>query len=255
MFEHILLEQEQKDILAALVEATRNVLRSKRKKFDFTMTHAGSWIGHWGLPDKRLDAYSGDIDELERAGLIRVTRGRHGFRSFDVTPLGVKYYEEMKERSGQPVQRVEAMIRSYLSAERFRQKYPKAYQKWAEAETKLWESESGPQLTTIGHLCREAMQEFVTVLVDQYQPGEIDKDKAHTIVRLRSVLELRANQLGKTEEPFLDALLAYWKTLNKLVQRQEHGAQKEGESLVWEDGRRVIFQTCVVMFEIDRALS
>jgi hypothetical protein len=39
------------------------------------------------------------------------------------------------------------------------------------------------------------------------------------------------------------------------VQRQEHGAQKEGRPLVWEDGRRVVFQTAIVMFELDRALS
>jgi hypothetical protein len=40
-----------------------------------------------------------------------------------------------------------------------------------------------------------------------------------------------------------------------LVQRQEHGAQKEVTPLTWEDARRVVFQTCVVMYEINRALK
>jgi hypothetical protein len=69
------------------------------------------------------------------------------------------------------------------------------------------------------------------------------------------VLDLQAKQLGTTEKPFLDALLGYWGTVSDLIQRQEHGGQKEGQSLVWEDGRRVVFQTAVVMFEIDRSLS
>jgi hypothetical protein len=52
----------------------------------------------------------------------------------------------------------------------------------------------------------------------------------------------------------LKALLAYWGTVNDLVQRQEHGGQKEREPLKWEDGRRVVFQTAVVMFEIARVV-
>lgn len=54
---------------------------------------------------------------------------------------------------------------------------------------------------------------------------------------------------------FLDALLAYWGTASDLVQRQEHGNQKVGAALLWEDGRRVVFQTAMVMYEIERALS
>lgn len=52
----------------------------------------------------------------------------------------------------------------------------------------------------------------------------------------------------------LDALLVYWGAVNDLIQRQEHGATKEGEALRWEDGRQVVFQTAVVMFEIARAI-
>ncbi len=43
--------------------------------------------------------------------------------------------------------------------------------------------------------------------------------------------------------------------MSGLVQRQEHGGQKEGAALRWEDARRVACQTAVVMFEIDRSLA
>ena len=43
--------------------------------------------------------------------------------------------------------------------------------------------------------------------------------------------------------------------MSDLVQRQEHGAQKEGEDLTYEDARRVLLHTAMVMDECDRILS
>jgi len=146
-------------------------------------------------------------------------------------------------------------VRQYLDADRFQRRYPEAYGKWAEAEELLWSSESESQFTTIGHLCREAMQEFAGALVRQHQMHDADPDKAHTIARIRCLLDSKKEQLGSTEMPFLDALLSYWRTVSNLAQRQEHGGQREGKPLVWEDARRVVFQCAVVMFEIDSALS
>jgi len=40
-----------------------------------------------------------------------------------------------------------------------------------------------------------------------------------------------------------------------LAQRQEHGGQKEGEPLVWEDARRVVLHRAVVMIEVARTLD
>jgi hypothetical protein len=156
---------------------------------------------------------------------------------------------------GEAHQRVEVNIKSYVDADGFRAKYRAAHMKWAEAEELLWAVDNERQLTTIGHLCREAMQEFVTALVERFAPPNAERDRQKIIARLRAVLELHRHHLQATEIPFLDALLAYWGTICDLVQRQEHGGQREGQALVWEDGRRVVFQTAVVMFEIDRSLS
>ena len=142
-----------------------------------------------------------------------------------------------------------------MAADQFQQKYAAAYEKWAQAEAMLWASDSESQLTTIGHLCREALQEFASKLVTLYQLPSDDKGKALTVARLKAVINARISQLGNTEKEFLDALLVYWGTVNDMIQRQEHGGQKEGQPLIWEDGRRVVFQTAVVMFEVDRGLS
>jgi hypothetical protein len=167
---------------------------------------------------------------------------------------GASLYAELQHRSGAPTQQVEETLRWYLDSDAFQSSYPEAYRKWASAAELLWNSDSQQQLTTIGHLGREAMQEFATALVNRRQPTGVDTDKAHDVARIRSVLGQHASTLGTTAAPFLDALLVYWGTLSDLVQRQEHAAQKEGRPLVWEDGRRVVFQTANVMFEIDRTL-
>jgi hypothetical protein len=127
--------------------------------------------------------------------------------------------------------------------------------KWSDAEEKLWASDVEEQLTTIGHICREVMQGFATSLKEQYQLSNVDPDVQHDQARIRAVLDARSNHLQETEKPFLKALIDYWVTVSNLVQRQEHGAQRERQALVWEDARRIVFHTAVVMYEIDQALS
>jgi hypothetical protein len=254
MFRNLLLEPEQKDLLMTMVEAARNVSKQDRQGFIFDYSVEGSRIFHNGLPKGQVAAYIGDLEILVREGLLKQRYGSRGTPFFDVTPMGFKYYEHLNLNASQPVQRVEEKIMRYLNADNFQKKYARAFQKWSSANDKLWSTDSEKQLTEIGHLCREAMQEFVTVLVDHLKPPQVETNKTRTVARLRAVLKLKKGQLGNTVAPFLEALIAYWGTVSDLVQRQEHDSLKEGHPLVWEDGRRVVFQTAMVMFEIDASL-
>src|SRR5438309_2121033 len=49
-----------------------------------------------------------------------------------------------------------------------------------------------------------------------------------------------------------EAMVAYWGEVADFAQRQEHGAQKEGQALEWEDGRMLVFHTLFTMVELDR---
>lgn len=253
------LEDEQKELLSKLVEASRNV--SKRTMFlAVTRWELGgdvtTKVYHNGLPDGKIDIFKGDLELLADAGLVSPLSEAPGRAlQFYVSPSGSNYYEELKATQGTPLETVESEIHRYLDADHFQQRYPEVYKKWCATETQLWQSESEDQLTTICHLCREAMQAFVTALISQHKPTKVDSDPAHTVSRLKAVLEVHRPKLGRTGKPFLEAIIAYWRTVSDLIQRQEHGASKEGEPLNWEDGRRVVFQTIIVMFEIDRALS
>lgn len=253
MVSNILLELEQKELLIALVEAARNVEREKRQKFLFIQVMGGAWIQHDGLREQ-LNAYEGDIQALANEGLLDVTYNRSTW-GFDVTPRGFKYYTHLKEQLGQPIQQIESSIRAFIHADSFQKKYPVVYQKWAEAEKLLWSTDSQQQLTTIGHLCREAVQEFATALVERYQPPGVTENKASTVARMKAVFAVQNGKIGVTVKPLLEALLSYWGAANDLIQRQEHGGQKEGQPLMWEDGRRVVFNTAIVMFEIANTLN
>lgn len=254
MFEHVILEDDQITLLCVLVEAARNVRREERQPFIFAEYIGDSRIQHPGLPDTRGKAYKGDIEELIRTGLISASY-QHNIISFDVSPKGFKYYESIKQKITEPIQRIEHHVQTYLDTDHFQKSYPQAFQKWVQAETLLWSSDTTSQFTTIGHLCREAVQEFATSLVEKFKPHVVDPDKAHTVARLRAVFQTLKQALGKTEAPFFDALLTYWGTVNDLIQRQEHGGQREKQALSWHDARRTVFQTAIIMFEIDSSLS
>ena len=253
-FEAVLLLDIQKELLLELVKAEHAVSQEERRKFIVVGSQGQTAILHAGLPGN-LQANIGNIESLGEAHLLRIGRGSSGGVTFSITPFGFKYSQWLREVSGEPIQRVTNETRIYLLSEDFRSRYPVVYEKWAQAEVALWGEDSASQLTTIGHLCREALQEFTGVIVERVKPPKVNSEKTMTVARMRAVLDHVAGQLGTTEKPFLDALLAYWGTLGDLVQRQEHGAQREGKPLEWEDARRVVFQTVVVIFEIDHAIS
>lgn len=255
----IQLSPEQEELLCILVEADRSLPRDKRQEFDRLPRGVGDRmirVGHAGLPEREVGAFPADLDALFSKGLLHRLVGAGGsIDAFYIDSRGYQHYESIKKASGEPVQRTEIAVRSYLNSARFQQVYPAAYGKWVQAEDLLWGEDSPQQLTSIGHLCREAMQEFADALAVKFKPPEFDPDKAHTVARIRAILKSQKPNLGTTVQPFLDALLVYWGTLSDLVQRQEHGALKEGEYLTSEDARRVVFHAAVVMFELDQSLS
>ncbi|MGA2317462.1 MAG: hypothetical protein ABSG71_13915 [Thermodesulfobacteriota bacterium] len=252
------LERAQEKILIQLVEAERSLPRNERQYFyvAHTVGPLGVELIHPAIPRQSPRIFEGDLRTLESYGLISiVSYDRNGIESFYITNDGFRMYDQIMKKLGQPTERVQMIIREHLESDGFRASYPNAYAKWAQAENLLWTDDSVSVLTTVGHLIREAMQEFAETLVKRYNPQECTSDKSKTVARIRAAMNFLVQECGETERAFLDALLVYWGTVSDLAQRQEHGAQKEGEPLLWLDARRVVFQTAVVMFEIDNTLS
>ncbi len=97
-------------------------------------------------------------------------------------------------------------------------------------------------------------QEFAGTLTKKFKLTETEPNPAKSVARLKAVLSVAKSELGETKYAFLDALLAYWGTTIDLIQRQVHGAMRENESLTWEDSRRAVFHTGILMYEFSTVL-
>jgi hypothetical protein len=248
------LEPEQKQLFIQLVEAWRSTPRAERHPFTYIPTMGAELVQGNGL---NVTVLGTDIQVLVDSGLIRVqqyaTRGS-GF-SFYTPPESFNVYQALKQEEGAPPEQVETDVRRYLDNENFQETYPAAYARWREATDLLWQTDDAErELSTIGHKCREAVQEFVTALIEKHNVTGANPDRAKTRDRLSAVVRAHRPDLSGARSELLDALFGYWKAAGDLIQRQEHAGQREGEPLTWEDGRRVVFQTAIVMFEIDRTL-
>ncbi len=216
--------------------------------------HAGSYriIQGNGLKD---DVNQGYVVAFEKAGMIHTFdhNGQGGF-GFSISPYGFQIYEDLKLHAGKPTAQIEEDVRSYLDSEEFARKYATASQLWRDAAELLWQANSTRNFSLIGHKCREAIQEFVTRLLERLSITDANSHKAMTRARFSAVLDARREALGEARSELLDALFNYWRAAGDVIQRQEHAGQREGEPLVWEDGRRVVFQTAILMYEVDRTL-
>jgi Phage integrase family len=155
-----------------------------------------------------------------------------------------------RERFAGRAPSVEALIEHYVDGEGLRKRHREAYDKWHDAQV-FFRADPGRYGTQIGHNCREALAAFANQAVADCEAdvpasaGTRDKLSAVFAQKVRSA----------TERKFLNALLAYWRAVSDLAQRQEHAGLREAEVLTEEDARRIIFETMLVMFEVDRALA
>lgn len=257
-FNKIVLEEEQKEFFIQIVETIKSIPRSKRTAMLLSNTYDGKKLIIATKDHERHDIKNivdGDLDILTRNNLLDVSFTPQGSSKYVITPIGFEYYDWLMKEMGKPIERIEKRTLNYFDFEDFRKTYTKAYQKLKKAEEKLWSSDSEESFTTIGHLCREAMQEFADQLYYEVFGEKLQSKKSKTVQRIRKVIQKRNSDVGSTVKSFLEALLPYWGTVSDLVQRQEHGAEKEkGEDINWEDSRRIVFQTVNVMYELHRTL-
>lgn len=229
-----------------MVEAGRDLPREQR---EWVMIRYGRGAFLDGPVIGRVDVAEGDLAMLERAGLIYATRysARDNNPTYVVTPEGREHFYAMQDSD--PMARQEDELKRFLESERFKSAYPRSAAKWTEADALLWRADSEREFTTIGHKVREAFQEFATEAVDRYAPPEVETNPALVNKRLGAIIAMLLPKLGQRRADLLTTLGDYSEATLAVVQRQEHGAQKEGNHLTWQDARRVVFHAASVMYE------
>lgn len=138
-FDDIYLEDEQRELLARMVERERSLSPEQSESFFFYSTGGGSFLSHMGI---RLPARRGDVDTLADCGLLRRVASGTSRYIYDITPRGRRYYAQMKQRAGEAATVVEAEIRVFLDGSAFMESFPGAYARWREAEQDLWGAET-----------------------------------------------------------------------------------------------------------------
>jgi hypothetical protein len=251
------LEPEQLDLFSRMVEADRRIPRAERRPF-FYVTIGGratEFLTHPGFEGQTIHALRSDILALGEAGLVRVEYGSGRQLNVDIRPAGFRFHAEMMRNVADAVTQMEEAPQRHLDGEPFQRCYPDAYAKWSYARQMLYGEDSHQQLTLIGHVCTEAMQAFANALVERHRPPTADPNPGQYRQRLDAVIDLFKPKVGKKRAELLHAVVNYWFAASAIAERQEHGADKDGDPVTWEDARRVVFHTAIVMFEIDRTLA
>lgn len=248
-FEKIILEPEQEDLFIRMVENVRSVPRENRGRIIEANSFDGTCLI---MPKGEIRGYAhGDPDALTSAGLLLMDFGSRGSKRYTISPLGYQYYNWIMKEQGKPVERIKKQIFRYLEIEDFRKAYPDAYRKIKQAEEMLWSADMEEQFTTVGHLCREAVQDFADTLYTRVIGSEYEGPKIQTNNRIETIISKTCD--SKKVRKYLRSLFEYWKAVGGLIQKQEHRADKEKEQLTWEDTHRVVFQTVNVMLELDKS--
>jgi hypothetical protein len=154
-------------------------------------------------------------------------------------------------RERRVAQSVEHQLVGYLNQPAFQARYPRTVEEWTTAQ-ELFATDPTRYATPIGHHCRDARIAFLAELAGRHS---VKLDPAAGSVDQLRVIIRKAGPNSSRVKAFLEALVAYWGTVNDLIERQDHGAKREGEELGVEDARLVVFQLLIVMNEIDRALA
>jgi hypothetical protein len=248
------LEEEQIYLLCQIVEAHRNVSPSKRSDFLVIHDMSSDSMLHPGFNNGWTDVVIVYLRILDNSGLIKIydSNDPNAEFSFTLTSSGFQYYEFIKNESVNPIERTEKEILSFINIPSYEQRYQKAFFKWNEAEKLLWITNNEINLSTVGHLCREAMQEFLEVLVKRRGLENQCPQKDKTKNRVQVLIKNKKSTSSDTIIKLLEKLYEFWDMLNELIQRQEHYGLKERETIVLDDAKRVVIYTVIMMNELDK---
>jgi hypothetical protein len=167
-----------------------------------------------------------------------------------VTPSGLKktYEVSVAERTS----RLVAHMAAHIDEPAFGTRYPLAYEKWR-AAFDLFEIGAERNAARIGIDCRGAATAFVIELAAAHKV-DVPDGSPIAAASIRAILRSAGDRSSRVDA-FLDALVKYWGSVMGLVNRQVHEAEAAPGTIRHEDARRALFQTMLVMHEIDSALG
>jgi hypothetical protein len=162
-------------------------------------------------------------------------------------------------------ERIEDYLRAYLEDELFRSAHPLAYGRWLVAWEMLWCADTRAKVIAAAQRTPAAIQAFASSLLERGTPLAMDPHwpelladgsrRPDPLDGLTSVADAYREQLGDERSELLGRLLEHWRALLLSVRRHDDRSRPPGERLHWEDGRRLVLFTALVMVEFDRSFA
>jgi hypothetical protein len=175
-------------------------------------------------------------------------------------PLGAPGGEPPELVRVEDFERVQHYLHAYLASERFRSAHPQAYERWSGAATTLYRQGKSDNVLAAGVQAREALKEFARSLAQSHDAAPANPASVEAgappragLDGLSSVIEACRSRVGDSRCDLLHSLCRYWLVLDGTVGRDARGADGSGAPPSWEDGRRLVVLTALVMVEVDRS--
>ena len=118
------------------------------------------------------------------------------------------------------------------------------------AEDTLSSGTSEADWSTVGHYCRLAMQDFAQEVYIKHYPKAAEEPLALEMTKEKIKRVLTKPNHSESMTNVVNALIAYWDTVTKWVQRAEHRSQKEGGRITEEDARHCLLYTYLAIAEV-----
>jgi hypothetical protein len=160
---------------------------------------------------------------------------------------------------------IEDYLRAYLEDQRFRSVHPLACGRWVVAWEMLWCADSRAKVIAVGQRARAGMRAFSVSMLERCMPlamgsrwPDVLDERSQgpgPLDGLASIRQAYGEQLGPGRSQLLLDLFGAWRDLSEKLQRHEQGSQPPDERLRWEDGRRLVLFTALVMVEFDRCFT
>ena len=161
--------------------------------------------------------------------------------------------------------RIEDYLRAYLEDQRFRSAHPLACGRWIVAWEMLWCADSRAKVIAVGRRAADAMQAFSLSMHERCMPLTMDShwpdvladgsQRPEPLDSLASITDAYGEQLGPGRSQLLQELFERWRALSEKLRRHEQGSQPPDQRLRWEDGRRLVLFTALVIVEFDRSFA
>lgn len=168
-----------------------------------------------------------------------------GDTTYAVSAEGIAYAQSIRLKRGLGPSIAERKV-LWLTDET-RQRYPDCIKLLEDAASLFWSDNRDSNLSTIGHKCREALQEFSSALYQEICPNNEALPKEKTRSKLRAVIEKIKPEIGDSNHDLTDALLSLWNAVDNLAQKVEHTNQ-----LSAGDVERLLLYSHLIMAELDQ---